>query len=388
MIVTAIFWFISLFFIHPVLVAGAATVNGTTGDSFCSSLMCITATLNGTTVEYLLSSRGRTPGWMAMGFGKTMAGSPMVIMWANSDGTLTLSQRQASDYVEPQLVDSPPRFATLSSPASGDIKYAFTIPHDGKTTQNLIWAFGSTNPGSSDPRATLLQHLDSGPTVLDLSKTITPGSDIPSGGSVNIPLQPYQRLIVAHAIFCVFGFLFFLPAGALLARYLRTFSNVWFKGHWILQWLLAGVCIVIGIALGIRSVVEAKAKHFDDTHKKWGIALFVLYIVQCLLGAFIHFLKPANPWPTARPVQNYLHAVLGLLTIGLAFYQVRSGYKYEWPMVTGRGDLGKGVDIVWYVWVVLIPVLYAVGLAFLPKQYRQEGEKKIKAGVGYAQHDE
>lgn len=309
----------------------------------------------------------------------------MVIMWANSDGTFTLSQRQATQYAEPKLVNDPTRNASLSnadSSATGDIKYTFTIPHDGNTAQNIIWAFGRTNPGSSDPGATLVQHLNSGPTSLDLSKPISPGSSTPpgnSGGSLDdIPLEPYQKLIAAHAIFCVLGFLFFLPAGALLARYLRTFSNAWFRGHWILQWLLAGVCIVVGVALGIRSVAEAKAKHLDDSHKKWGVALFVLYVVQCSLGALIHFFKPVKPWPRGRSIQNYFHAILGLLIIGLAFYQVRSGYKHEWPTTTGRGDLGKGVDIVWYVWVALIPVLYAVGLAFLPKQHRQEKESRAK----------
>ncbi|KAL0067392.1 AdoMet-homocysteine methyltransferase [Marasmius tenuissimus] len=319
----------------------------------------------------------------------------MVIMWANSDGSFTVSQRQASGYREPEVVDNPPRVATVATAASsssGEIKYAFTLPHDGQTTQNLVWAFGDTNPGTSDPKARLQQHSAMGRMHLDLSKSGNSGT--PSGGGNSgsgenpgsggqnppddipddIPLLPYQRLIVAHAIFCTVGFLLFLPAGALLARYLRTFSSVWFKGHWIIQWLLAGSSIVIGVALGIQSVVKAGAMHLDDTHKKWGIALFVLYIVQCLLGAFIHFIKPAKP--VGRPIQNYAHAVVGLLTIGIALYQVRTGYKYEWPATTGRGDLGKGVDIVWYAWVVLLPVLYAAGLAFLPKQFRQEKEQR------------
>ena len=44
-------------------------------------------------------------------------------------------------------------------------------------------------------------------------------------------------MVVAHAILCTIGFLILLPAGALLARYARTFTNVWFKGHWLFQLL-------------------------------------------------------------------------------------------------------------------------------------------------------
>jgi len=181
---------------------------------------------------------------------------------------------------------------------------------------------------------------------------------------------PYQKLIVGHGILCAVGFLFFLPAGALLARYLRTFSPTWFRGHWIAQFGFAGPIIIAGVALGIQSVTTSGSPHLGDTHKKWGIGIFALYFLQCAIGAFIHWVKPKNS--RRRPFQNYLHAVVGLLIIGLALYQVRSGFKTEWPTMTGRGDLPNAVQIVWYVWVVLLPLLYAVGLAFLPKQYQQE----------------
>lgn len=47
-----------------------------------------------------------------------MLNSPMVIMWANDDGTITLSQREASAYSMPQVVSSPDRVATLSESLS------------------------------------------------------------------------------------------------------------------------------------------------------------------------------------------------------------------------------------------------------------------------------
>ena len=110
------------------------------------------------------------------------------------------------------------------------------------TTQNVIWAFGTTAPSSSSADATLQQHLDSGTFQLDLTKTITSTSNSTtvSSGSSGIPLQLYQKLIVAHAILCVVGFLAVLPAGALLARYLRTTSPMWFKGHAIIQAVIGG----------------------------------------------------------------------------------------------------------------------------------------------------
>ena len=53
-----------------------------------------------------------------------------------------------------------------------------------------------------------------------------------------IPLLPFEKFIIAHAVLCVIGFLGLLPLGALVARYTRTFSPNWFKAHWIIQFAI------------------------------------------------------------------------------------------------------------------------------------------------------
>lgn len=47
-----------------------------------------------------------------------MANSQMVIMWPNSDSSITLSQREASAEVMPTVVSNPPRVASLSTALS------------------------------------------------------------------------------------------------------------------------------------------------------------------------------------------------------------------------------------------------------------------------------
>ncbi len=103
------------------------------------------------------------------------------------------------------------------------------------------------NPDSPAVDAVLLRHIEVGRGQLDLTKQNSPSptqsSAVPTATRKtphpidleHLPLQPYQRLIIAHAIFCTAGFLVFLPAGALIGRYLRTFTPVWYKGHWITQ---------------------------------------------------------------------------------------------------------------------------------------------------------
>lgn len=88
--------------------------------------------------------------------------------------------------------------------------------------------------------------------------------------------------------------------------------------------LLALPVIVTGVALGIHAVHLNETPHLNDTHKRWGVAIFVLYFFQISLGAVIHFFKiPALARKNIRAPQNYFHAIVGILLISVAFYQVR-----------------------------------------------------------------
>ncbi|KAL0956936.1 hypothetical protein HGRIS_003038 [Hohenbuehelia grisea] len=369
----------------------AARQNTLTGDSACGETMCISGTLNGSQVTWVLQSRGsNTVGWMAMGFGRSMLNSPMVIAWSNADGSITLSQRIVSRHVMPTVDPNPPRAATLLSAqslASGNRpKFTFVVPLGGVTTQDIIYAFATANPGSSAKDAPINRHIEDGKFTFNLAKPISATSSAAdpagtgiAGPSTGIPLTQVQRIVVVHAIFCVVGFLVLLPIGVLLARYLRTFWPKWFLAHWIAQFLIAGPAIVTGVALGIRAVSQANALHFDSTHKRWGIAIFSLYCFQVALGTFIHFVKPKQSYKARdahpakrRPLQNYAHAIIGILIIAFALYQVRTGYRDEWPNTTGRGEVDNSINVIWYVWIVLLPVLYLIGLSLLPRQWKQE----------------
>jgi hypothetical protein len=111
----------------------AAFEERVTGDSHCSTSICVAATSKGNDVEYVLTPANNIRAeWVALGFGPSMVGSDMVILWPNQDGSITLSQRYAAAYSEPRVVQSPPRVAFVSSDMSSTSgakpQYAFTIP--------------------------------------------------------------------------------------------------------------------------------------------------------------------------------------------------------------------------------------------------------------------
>jgi hypothetical protein len=54
-----------------------------------------------------------------------------------------------------------------------------------------------------------------------------------------------------------------------------------------------------------------------------GYAILGLYIAQIVIGLFIHVVRVPFLFIFHRPPQNYFHAILGLVILAMAGYQVR-----------------------------------------------------------------
>lgn len=348
--------------------------------------MCVNATVVGDTVTYEMTPLFlRPPGWMALGFGRRMKDTHMVIMWQNEDDTISLSQRYATGHVEPKPVQSPPRAAKVTSVKSVQwhnpelTTLAFEIPinktvvagNNNQTYEELIWAYGLIRPNSSVPdEAKITQHFAAGRLRLDLTKDIS--SDLLADPSiaqseVTKPLASHERLVLLHGIGISFGLLVLLPVGALSARLLRTFSSKWLKVHQICNMYIGLPIIVVSWLLGPIAVIKAEAEHFLDAHQICGFIMLFLYLSQVYLGRYIH----NRPKKIPHPPSNILHASFGCLLITLAFFQVRSGLN-EWETATGRLRPPKVLYSVLSCWALIVLTLYIVGLALLRRQFQQE----------------
>ncbi|EJU04265.1 CBD9-like protein [Dacryopinax primogenitus] len=379
-------------------------VQAQTGDSMCNLHFCITAILNGstTTFEVLIPSSADQIGWIGTGFGTQMPGSPLVVLWPNADGTVTLSQRMASDYIMPTVQANPPRVATLSQQLTtlgvSETRITYTIPSDQSTQQNLLWSISSARPPSSAVDAQLIQHYDQGTYTLDLSKplsalapsltssfppapsatSVASDDDSNNGGPTltENPFTPADTMIVTHAVLCSLAFGILMPLGSLFARLARTFIPQWFIIHWVINFWIALPLAVAGVGYGIHLVNNSHVPHLDTNHTRAGVAVFVLAFVQWTLGFIIHYLKPKAGW-SARPPQNYAHGVLGVVIIALAFYTIYAGFTQQWPLITGR-SYPHGIIILYGVWVAIIALAYVAGMTLLPRQYRQEADRQAE----------
>lgn len=397
----------SFFIVFATVWSSVLAVNG---DIACKNGMCVTAIVHSnSTTTYDLTVSNSQVGWMSIGFGSTMINAPMVILWRDSsNGNTIISQRSASSYDGLTIVTSPPRVASaVNSRASFNSTaqtLSFSIPSNSDIRQTIIYAWSSTAPSSNSPDASIVEHDDKGTMSLNLvnqlpsfydevgsnSTTTIPtsggstsdsgsntnsGSNSGSSNNIAIPLTPSQKVLAAHGIILTIAFLIILPLGALQARLFRTIipGKIWFGLHWILQWPVAALLMIIGLILGV--VETHKLKLPDSNHKTVGVILTALYVIQCVYGGIIHFVKPARP--NGRPPQNYGHAILGILVIGLSFKQVHNGLDDEWPRIGGPA-IPQSIWTWWKVWIITIPLLYLFGLVLLPRQYRLERDQRAK----------
>jgi len=328
---------------------------------------------------------------MAIGFGQTMLMTPLVIMWKEPDGSMTVSQRKAIWYSEPAVERAPKHVATAVEPhltswqqTGKHTTFAFKIPLNetrlvANPEQDLIFALSPARP-QGGAHAVLARHLHVGYLKVDFTDDAPerppPARPAPKGSGPST----HAKTVLAHGVLLTLGFIVVLPVSVLTSRWARTFTPVWFKVHWILNWPVALPMILLGWLLGPIAVNQHDGAHFSDPHKMWGTVLVSVYLVQLVVGNHIHKRRAERTQPIKfhHPLLNIAHVVVGILTLAFAFWQVRTGLS-KLERSPDYGHVAVQAIKAWNFWAVAVPFIYIVGLFFVPKQFAQE-----EAGAGPA----
>ncbi|BGP04748.1 Deoxycytidine monophosphate (dCMP) deaminase [Rhodotorula toruloides] len=191
-----------------------------TGQTLTTAAYTLTMAANASSVLISCAYKGKVSelGWMGFGTGSAMSDADILVLWPNSDGSWTISHRTAATTVMPTLVGTANKdsltdssgsvrvVASLSSKSQTDSPAVVTFvrplqmpaTYKGKgeyyqlkkaINQQVIYAYGTKNPGSSAQDATLTQHpLDGmGATYVDLSATFSATS-----AAIEAPLSPVK----------------------------------------------------------------------------------------------------------------------------------------------------------------------------------------------------
>jgi Eukaryotic cytochrome b561 len=109
--------------------------------------------------------------------------------------------------------------------------------------------------------------------------------------------EPYRTYWKAHGILMATSFGVLVPiavGSSLLRRALKLTNNgLWFQIHRFIM-TIAALCVVCGFAVAIVALDKtdgSEAEHFKGKHQSIGLAIFVMVLVQMLMG----ILRPHLP---------------------------------------------------------------------------------------------
>ncbi|KWU47434.1 hypothetical protein RHOSPDRAFT_30859 [Rhodotorula sp. JG-1b] len=347
-------------------------------------------------------------GWLGTGTGGSMGDADYIIAWPDVSGSSanwTLSHRVPghSSHDMPQLASSAagtdtqsyyqlvPSLSTMdaSSPygavaflrvldlASGDPSKSGVQTSLASDQTQMIYASGSKNPGSSSEGASFAQHdQPKGSISLNLTmpvvlSALVAGAAGPndsdagsSGGGSN------RNILIAHAVLGSLAFLILTPAAVLIARFGRDRIS-WFPPHWILN-VLSVIFVIVTFALG----TYARGNGWSTTHERLGLAVFILVLLQATLGLVGHRtqrtqLTSSRPSfgsyaSSAKrhsfPVVRLSHALLGLITLGLGYWQIETGLSDdgEWNTMAENGNVPKSVQVIFWILLGVEVAAYVV----------------------------
>lgn len=197
------------------------------------------------------------------------------------------------------------------------------------TNPGVFNSFPSTNAPSRNPTVVNQTYSPTAPTSPSFSPTPLAGF----AGTNSLLEGPWslQNVYTAHAIIMAVMLGFFMPIGALMPVVLSRGekNNDWFLYHkFILLFSVFGLAVGFFLAVGNFNRSANNDRTLTSTnHGALGVALFVLAIVQTLLGIF----RPAaanvgTEKSQFRKLFEFIHPWLGRMIMVLIVAEMGLGY--------------------------------------------------------------
>lgn len=89
----------------------------------------------------------------------------------------------------------------------------------------------------------------------------------------------------------------------------------------------------------MHGMLPKKSDRDAGIHGTIGQALIILYVVQLVIGLFIHYVKFPSLFGGRRPPQNYIHVLLGITILALSAYNVSCLTVHPYAHISREVDI-------------------------------------------------
>ncbi|KAK6918219.1 Cytochrome b561/ferric reductase transmembrane [Dillenia turbinata] len=291
-----------------------------------------------------------TTGWVAMGISKDgmMPGSSAMVGWIDKEGNAIILQYHLRGIAVSQVIPNKGELPLTNVPPfvvifKSRLYMAFQLKFDYHVTQErVVLAFSSKYPDHHR----LTTHDDRTTILVDFSKASAPAT------------PHFQNIKTSHGVLGTLGWGFLLPAGAIIARYLKHKDPLWYYLHTCIQFI-GFIIVLAAVVLGTKLYKETRAQVAG--HRAIGIITLVLSVLQMM--AF--FLRP-NKDAKFRRHWNLYHHWFGRIALLLGVVNIVIGMQ-----IAHAGDDWKGV----FRFLISLVLLSVIVLEVLHR--RKQTQQKI-----------
>ncbi|TPX68084.1 hypothetical protein SpCBS45565_g03379 [Spizellomyces sp. 'palustris'] len=302
-------------------------------------------------------------GWVGFGIGTSMDAADVMMAYPVSNGqNVAITRRTASGHRLPtlnptqdlQIIANSTGIFTINNVQTYVVTFDRSITSPGNNlpaiqsaSQGFIWAGYVGAPPTS--ATTVPRHTARGTTTGNLVDGSTAFSGAqPNGTTSNVVHDAAANtgtLIQAHGVLMFLGWVVLAPMAIVIARFFKPTLGVWwFRLHWALMLLAAGVFTYVGFGLVYHVVGVKGESHFNvkgnGAHVVFGLLIIILSAPQLALGWIIDrlFNPTRNYIPWWDKVHWWLGRIVFLLALinipfGIALYNDGEEVKRTWPYV-------------------------------------------------------
>ncbi len=211
----------------------------------------------------------------------------------------------------------------------------------------FLWAYGSSN--------SLGFHSARSPFDLNLS----------SGLATEVVVPNYS-VWLAHGImpFLAWGVLLPFAVNSSLFRGLLPNGPLWFNLHRAFNTIAFALFVVI-FSIAVSYTTKEGAVHFDNSHQRMGLAMFILTIFQVLGGAF----RPHLPVPDSGEEKSKVrkgwegkHRLFGTALLACGFWQMSAGITLFSTKYSVSASNESKVCIAYWVWIGVMTATIVLGV--------------------------
>jgi hypothetical protein len=182
---------------------------------------------------------------------------------------------------------------------------------------------------------------------------------------------------LAHGICAFIAWGVLAPTAVNSSFYRSLFKGaLWFKLHRFFN-ASAYALTITAFAIAVAYISKEGNPHWNTSHAKMGLSMFIIASVQVLWGAA----RPHLPAPDSgeektaiRKVWEFKHRLTGTVLLACGFWQMSAGIKLFAGKYSGVGSVQEqGVTIAYWIWIGFEVVLLLIGGVYF-KVFRKPAE--------------